>query len=382
MIVMVHNLKIGMIGGGQIAKAHVLAYHSLGLLHQITSVRPVLSSVAEANETLAISAAERLGFESWTEDWKIVTRSDKIDLVDIITPTYMHAEQAIDAAEHGKHILCEKPLATTASDAKRMHEAAKKAGVANMVGFNYRKVPAVTFAKKLAQTGSLGKLFQFRASFQEDWAANADMILTWRYAKKTAGGGALADLGSHVVDLARFLVGDIKSVCGIQNTFIKERKVSQNSVERKPVDVDDSTIALVRFQGTDALGRIETCWSAPGRKVFLEFELNGSEGSAYFNLERPNELQIYSSSDPKDKLGMRTVLIGPNQPYGEAMVFPAAGCGMGYEDSVSNEIAELVESIENGKMNAGPSFYDGWKASEILQAIQESSSKEAWVDVN
>jgi predicted dehydrogenase len=379
---MVHDLRVGMIGGGQIAKTHVLAYHSLGLLHQITSVRPVLASVAEANESLAMSAAGRLGFESWTEDWKVLTRSDKIELVDIITPTYMHAEQGIDGAEHGKHVLCEKPLATNAADAKRMYEAAKKAGVANMVGFNYRKVPAVTFARKLAQSRSLGKLFQFRASFQEDWAANAEMLLTWRYAKKTAGGGALADLGSHVVDLARFLIGDVKSVCGIQNTFIKERRVSQNSDERKPVDVDDSTIALLKFRGSDVLGRVETCWCAQGRKVFLEFEINGSDGSVYFNLERPNELQVYSSADPKDRLGMRTVLIGPAHPYGEAMVFPAAGTGMGYEDSVGNEIAELVESIENGKMNAEPTFYDGWKASEVLEAIRDSCTREAWVNLN
>jgi predicted dehydrogenase len=372
------SLKVGMIGGGQIAKAHVLAYRAIGLLDQNSS--PVLTTIAEADENLARSASERLGFKTWAVDWKKVTRSEDIELVDIITPTFLHAEQAIDAAEHGKHLLCEKPLATNASDAKKMYEAARKANVANAVGFNYRKVPAVALARKFSTSGDLGDIYQFRASFQEDWAANQNMVLTWRYSKKTAGGGALADLGSHIVDLARFLVGDVTSVCGIQNTFIKERK-KQGSDSKGLVDVDDSTIALLKFKGKDVLGRVETCWSAPGRRVFLEFELNGSEGSVYFNLERPNELQLYTSHEQKDKQGIRTILIGPAHPYGDRMIFPAAGAGMGYEDSLVNEISELISAINNNS-NTEPSFYDGWKTSEILEAIQLSCEREEWVHLS
>jgi predicted dehydrogenase len=373
------SVGIGMIGAGQISKSHVLGFSSISLLHGPQSLKSDLVAVAEVNERLAKEAAHNLGFRRWTADWREVTRSDDVDLVDIITPTYMHKEPAIDAADHHKNILCEKPLSTDSKQSKEMYEAAKRAGIKHMVGFNYRRLSAVSFAKKLIDEGNLGRIYHFRASFLEDWGADPNFGFTWRFQSKNAGAGALADLGSHSLDLARYLVGDVAAVCGIQDTFIPERPVQKNSSGAGKVDVDDTTMCLLKFRN-GTLGRIDTSWCAMGRKVYFEFELNGSEGSVFFNLERPNELQIYSSEDSKDRRGYKTVLMGPVHPYGQGIVFPAPGAGMGFEESLVNEIHDLMDGIQNGQ-EVLPSFYDGWKVNQMIDAILESERKQAWVQL-
>src|SRR5579862_3203216 len=352
------EIRIGMVGGGAIAKAHVLAYQSVPLLHSIDNVKPVFSLVADATEELAHQAASRLGFADYTSDWKQLVSSPEVDLVDIVAPTYLHSEVAVEAAEHHKHIVCEKPIAASSSDAKRMYEAARKAGVVNAMGFNYRRLPAVLLAKKLLNEGALGKITQFRTSFMEDWAANPNMPFTWRYDSKKAGGGALADLGSHIIDISRFLIGDIQSVCGLQDTFIKERKLPFDPSESAVVDVDDYTTALVRFEN-GVPGRLETSWASIGRKVYLDFEVNGTEGSVCFNFEKPNELSYYSSNDPKDLQGHRAILMGPIHPYGSAFSFPATGSGAGFQDSLNNEIYEVMNGVVSAS-HVKPDFYDGW----------------------
>jgi len=257
-----------------------------------------------------------------------------------------------------------------------MHDAAKRAGVVNAMGFNYRRLPAVLLAKKLIESKSLGKITQFRTSFLEDWGAT-DMPFTWRYDSKRAGGGALADLGSHIIDVARLLVGDIKSVSGLQSTFINERKVPGAAPVK--VDVDDYTCALVRFEN-GVPGRIETSWASIGRKVYLDFEVNGTEGSVYFNFEQPNELSFYSGNDPKDLQGHRTILMGPIHPYGNAFSFPATGSGAGFQDSLNNEIYEVLNGVLTSSP-VKPDFYDGWKVAQVIEAVQKSSVLEKWVDV-
>ncbi|MDA4111576.1 MAG: Gfo/Idh/MocA family oxidoreductase [Thaumarchaeota archaeon] len=372
------QIKIGMVGGGAIARAHVLAYSSVPILHDL-QVKPVLSNLAEANVDLAIQAASKLGFENHTADWRTLTSSSDIDLVDIVAPTYLHAEVAIDAAEHGKAILCEKPIATTAADAKKMYEAASRAGVVNGVGFNYRRLSAILLAKKLITEGALGKITQFRTNFLEDWASNPKMAFTWRYKKITAGGGALADLGSHIIDVSRFLMGEIKSVCGMQETFIENRKLPNDRSKSEQVDVDDYTTALVRF-ANGVPGTIETSWATVGRKVALQIEVNGSEGSVYYNFENPNDLHYYSGADPNDRQGHRTIIMGTAHPYGTSFTFPATGSGAGFQDSINNEIYEVVNAVMK-RSSLAPSFYDGWKVNQVIEAIQESSSKKKWVDL-
>jgi predicted dehydrogenase len=258
-----------------------------------------------------------------------------------------------------------------------MYEAADKAGVVNMVGFNYRRLSAVLFCKELVASGKLGKIYQFSSSFMEDWG-NADFGLTWRFKTETAGAGVLADLGSHIIDLARFLVGDFNAVSATRKTFIEERPTG-NSTEKS--DVDDSTFALLKFDN-GALGRVEASWCALGRKVNLEFEINGSEGSVYYNLERPNEVQVFSKRDEKTAQGFRTVLVGPLHPYGTSMVFPAAGTGMGYEESIINEFYDFLSTIEDRSKKLSPTFYDGWKVNQAIEAIMESSEKEKWVHIS
>jgi len=376
---MVKQIKIGMVGGGAIARAHVIAYESVPLLHSLENVKPVFSVVADATEELAFQAASRLGFSDHSSDWKTLTSSREVDLVDIVAPTYLHAEVAVEAAEHQKHVFCEKPIAASAADAKRMYEAAKRAGVVNAMGFNYRRLSAVLMAKKLIDEGSLGKITQFRTSFLEDWAANPDMPFTWRYDLKRAGGGTLADLGSHILDISRFLIGDIQSVCGMQATFIKERKIAPASSEFADVDVDDYTCALMRF-ANGVPGRLETSWASLGRKVYLDFEVNGTEGSVYFNFERPNELEYYSGLDPKDRQGHRAIIMGPVHPYGSAFTFPATGSGAGFQDSLNNEIYEVLKAVASSS-SVKPDFYDGWKVSQVIEAIQKSSITQKWESV-
>lgn len=372
-------IKIGMVGGGAIAKAHVLAYESVPLLHSLFGVKPIFSFVAEATEQLASEAAAKLGFASFTSDWRDLVSSQDVNLVDIVAPTYLHAEVAMEAAEHGKNIVCEKPIAASSSDAKRMYEAAKKTGVVNAMGFNYRRLPAVLLAKKLIDSNALGKVTQFRTSFLEDWGANQEMPFTWRYDSKRAGGGALADLGSHIIDIARFLIGDIRSVSGLQSTFIQERKMANHPSGCAIVDVDDYTCALVQFVN-GVPGRIETSWASLGRKVYLDFEVNGTEGSVYFNFERPNELGYYSEGDPGDLRGYRNILMGPPHPYGSAFSFPATGSGAGFQDSLNNEIYEVLNGVVNSKQ-VKPDFYDGWKVAQVIEAIQKSGVEQKWVEV-
>jgi len=373
------QIKIGMVGGGAIARAHIIAYSSVPILHEI-KIKPVYKLMAEATPELAKQAGEKLGFDNYSSDWKSVTRSSDVDLVDIVAPTYLHSEVAIDAAEHGKAVLCEKPLATSAAQAKKMYDAAHRAGTVNAVGFNYRRLPALLLAKKLIHEGKLGKITQFRTSFLEDWAANAEMAFTWRYKQSTSGGGALADLGSHIIDLGRFLIGEIKSVCGMQDTFIKNRKISGEASKMENVDVDDYTTALVRFEN-GVPGMIETSWATLGRKVLLQVEVNGSDGSLYYDFENPNDLLYYSSADPKDQQGHRRILMGPAHPYGTSFTFPATGSGAGFQDSLNNEIYEVVRAVSE-KSALVPSFFDGWKVSQVIEAIQESSSNRKWVDIS
>jgi predicted dehydrogenase len=368
-----------MVGGGTISRAHIMGYLSLPLLHELQDVRPIFSVIAEANLELASNAARKLGFSNFSEDYRQVTRSDKVDLVDIVAPTYLHAEVAIDAAKYHKAILCEKPMALNSLDAKNMYEVAERESVVNAVGFSCRKIPAVILAKNMIEDGSLGKITQFRANFLEDWAAERDMPLTWRYKASRAGGGAVADLGSHIIDLARFLVGDIKAVCAMQQTFIDRRRLPDDLSKEENVDVDDYTAALIRFKN-GVPGGIEASWASLGRKAFLEFEVNGTEGSVCYNFENPNALQFYSKQDAKDRQGYRTITMGPVHPYGKAFFFPVTGGGAGFQDSLNNEICEVVDAVCNGKP-CSPSFYDGWKVNQIIEAIQRSAASNRWVEL-
>lgn len=262
------KLNVAMIGGGFMGKAHSLAYAGMPMFFWPAPALPQRKTVVDINDELAKAAADRYGFESYSSDWRRVVEDPEIDIIDIVTPNNSHAEIAIAAAKAGKHIICEKPLARTGEESKRMLDAVTEAGVKHMVAFNYRRTPAVALAKKYIEEGAIGKVLNFRGTYLQDWSADPASPLSWRFRKDIAGSGALGDIGTHVIDFARYLVGEITEVMGVASTFIKERPIQSGSVDKlgtvkasgdvkkEAVDVDDEVSTLLRFEN-GAVGSIE-----------------------------------------------------------------------------------------------------------------------------
>jgi predicted dehydrogenase len=345
--------------------------------------------IAEISDELAQDAARRFGYDSGTGDWRRVIDDPDVHLVDIAVPNDAHPEIAIAAAEAGKHILCEKPLARTAAEALAMLEAVERAGVVNMVAFNYRRTPAVALARKLIDEGAIGTIRNFRGTYLQDWSNDPDLPLSWRFDKAVAGSGALGDIGTHVVDFARYLVGEIAEVNAMTKRYIDDRPLSsgadalagaqkQTDAPRGPVDVDDEVMTMLRF--TDgAVGSIEATRAAHGRKNYLTFEVHGDRGSLAFDYERRDELKFFSTDDPEDRQGFRTILTGPAHPYGDGL-WPIPGLGVGYGETKIVECYDLMKAIADGTP-ATPSFADGYRIALISDAILESSAQGGWVAI-
>lgn len=386
------TMNVGMIGGGFMAKAHSLAYAAMPMFFWPAPAIPVRKCIADISEELAEDAARRFGFENHTGDWRRIIDDPEIHAVDIATPNDSHAEIAIAAAQAGKHILCEKPLARDSEESRRMLEAVEAAGVVNMVAFNYRRTPAVATAARMIAAGEIGEVQSFRGTYLQDWSADPDSPLSWRFKKAVAGSGAAGDIGAHVIDMARFLVGEIAAVNGIAKTYIPTRPL-QNSgfdklgaagkagaeVTRGTVDVDDEILTLVRF-ANGATGSIEATRNAHGRNNYLTFEVYGTKGSILFDYERRDELQVCFAEDPADRKGFRTIFTGPNQAYGEAM-WPIPALGIGYSETKIIECHDFMKAVvEGGK--ATPDFRDGYRIAVITDAILASAKQESWLDVS
>lgn len=365
---------VGLIGGGQVARAHIIGFGNIPLFYGPSQTAEV-EVVAEASKELASAASSRLGVPRWTSDWRDVTGDPRIDIVDVLTPTYLHKEPAIEALEKGKAVICEKPLAATEADAREMYDVSRRKNATTLVGFNYRRVPAVTLAKEMITTGRVGKVQHVRSHFMEDWGG-PDFPLTWRFQSDKAGAGALTDLGSHALDMVRYLVGEPTEVCGLTANFVPDR-APPGGGERLPSDVDDLTVAMLRLQG-GAVAEVSASWVSLGRKVQLDFEVQGTEGTLYFTMERPNELNFYSARDAKNEQGFKQVYFGPSHKYGSSLLFSSATMGTGYVDSMTNQMRDFLEALEK-KTEVAPSFYDGWRVSHIISAILESSRKKSWV---
>jgi predicted dehydrogenase len=382
------KINVAMIGGGFMGKAHSLAYAAMPMFFWPAPAVPHRKTLVDVTDEMARTAAERFGFESHSSDWRSVVADPSIDFIDIVTPNDSHAEIAIAAAQAGKHILCEKPLARNAGEAKRMYDAVKQAGVKNMVAFSYRRTPAVTLAKKYIDDGSIGKILNFRGTYLQDWSADPNSPLSWRFRKSVAGSGALGDIATHVIDLARYLVGDISEVMGVANTWIKERPVQSGGVDKlgtvkasgdvrkEAVDVDDEVSTLVRFEN-GAVGSIEATRNAWGRNNFITFEIHGEKGSLCFNYERRDELQVCFADDPEDRRGFRTVYTGPAHPYGDAL-WPIPALGIGYGETKIIEAHDFVSAIVNDT-EVSPNFYDGYRIAVIADAVIESSDSGKWI---
>jgi predicted dehydrogenase len=387
------TVRIGLVGSGFMGRAHTMAFNNAPSVYW--PHLPALAKVrlADVDAALAEESAKRWGYAASTADWRRVTQADDVDLVDIVTPNDLHAEIAIDAARNGKHILCEKPLAHTAAAAAEMYRAVAAAGVTSYVNFIYRKWPAAMLARQLIEQGRLGRILHFRGHFMLDYALDRSVPRTWRMERSRAGGGSFGDVGSHVVDLARYLVGEeIVRVNARTRTFIPERPpivvrgeaafasgLDEAPQELVPVDVDDAADVMVDFEG-GAIGVLQTNWVACGHKIDIFFEVGGENGSVRFSWQHGNELQVYLRDEPSANLqGYRTVIVGPMHPGG-AEFWPVAGQGLGYSDAFLIACRDLFSALRDGTPVA-PDFLDGLRACEVIEAAFESAERGAWVDV-
>ena len=371
------EIGVGLVGYKFMGRVHSNAYRQVVRFFGVDPT-PRLRALCGRNERAVRAAAASLGWEDYETDYARMLEREDVGLVDISSSGDTHHEFALAALEAGKHVLCEKPLANTLSEAREMVEAAERSGTVSMVCHNYRRVPAVQLAKRLLEEGRLGKIRHWRAVYLQDWLLDPNAPMSWRLRKETGGAGPLADLGSHLVDLAHFLVGPVTEVIGTAETFIKERPLEGTDGEVGEMDrvtVNDAAAFLARFEN-GAIGTFETSPMIPGRKAKESFEINGSEGSLIFDLERMNELQVYFEEDPPEASGFRTVLVTePEHPYMEGWWPP--GHIVGYEHTFVHTVKDLLDGIKTG-VEPSPTFEDGYRCQAVLDAVERSLGNREW----
>ena len=367
------EIGVGMLGYAFMGKAHSNAYKKIPYMIYPPPAIPKLIAIAGRNEENVKEAARRYGYEHYYTDWKKMLIKDNIQLFDNGAPNHAHAEPCIAAARLGKHVLCEKPLAATARESARMLEAVTKAGVKHMVAYNYRYVPAIRQIRQLIESGLLGQIYHFRAVYLQEWVMpHYNLSYIWRLDKNVAGSGALGDLGAHIIDIGRWLVGEFRSVSALTRTFIPERPGPDGQM--KQVDVDDAFVAAVEFEN-GAIGTLEATRFAAGRKNANQFEINGEKGSIRFNLERMNEMEVFwVGEQPKETSGFRDVLVSESFHPFWANWWPQ-GHMIGWEHTFIHEITHLLDAIVNDRDIApyGATFEDGYKTAVICDAILKSA---------
>ncbi len=381
-------LRVGLIGYNFMGKAHSNAWRQVGRFFDLP-VEVGLDTICGRSATGVRAAAEKFGWSRTSTDWREVVADPGIDIVDICTPNDSHHEIALAAAAHGKAILCEKPLSTDVARCMEMVDAVKKAKVVNMVCHNYRRIPAIALAKRMIERGDLGdRIHHFRGRYAQDWLIDPSIPLIWRLQSKIAGSGALGDIGAHILDLGRYLVGEIREVCSVMETFVKERPLpatadrglgaAKGSKKTGRVTVDDAVSWIGRFKN-GALASCEATRFACGRKNQVAFEINGNRGSLAFDFEDMNHLKFFSAADPADARGFRDILVTePVHPYAGAWWPP--GHIIGYEHTFVNTFADFVRAVVDGR-SVKPTFADGLVNEKVLAAISESARERAWVRV-
>ncbi|WP_432088013.1 Gfo/Idh/MocA family protein [Streptomyces sp. bgisy095] len=380
------TLGIGLIGYAFMGAAHSQGWRTAGRAFDLP-LRPVLAAVAGRDPSAVRAAAERHGWAAAETDWRALIARDDVHLVDVCTPGDSHAEIAIAALEAGKHVLCEKPLANSVAEAEAMTAAAARAGERGqvaMVGFNYRRVPALAYARTLVAEGRLGALRHVRVTYLQDWLVDPDFPLTWRLEREHAGSGALGDLGAHIVDLAQHLAGEpLVGVSAQLETFVRERPLlagasaglrASGGPGHGPVTVDDAAVFTGRL-ASGALATFEASRMAPGRKNALRLEIDGEHGSLAFDLERLNELSFHDHTEPAVTAGFRRILVTePGHPYLEGWWPP--GHALGYEHTFAHQARDLVHAVATGTAPE-PSFADGLQVQRVLAAVEESAARNA-----
>jgi predicted dehydrogenase len=391
------TLAVGLIGYEFMGRAHSNAWRQAPRFFNLL-VDVQTKTLCGRRRAAVKRAAATFDWANPVTDWRELVADPKIDIVDICTPNDTHCEIAIAAARAGKAILCEKPLARNVDEAKDMVTAVKKARVVNMVCHNYRRIPAIALAKQMIERGEIGdRIFHFRARYAQDWIVDPDFPLVWRLQSKIAGSGALGDILSHIVDLARYLIGEFKEVCAVTETFVRQRPLvgrdsaspvrqsdglvprrARTRARRGKVTVDDAVTMIGRFQN-GALASVEATRFAPGRKNSITLEINGSAGSLFFDLEEMNRLKFYSRRDPQDRQGFRDILVTePTHPYIDKWWPP--GHIIGYEHTFIHTIADFVKAVVAGK-SVEPCFHDGLQNQRVLDAAMKSAQTKRQVRI-
>jgi len=374
--------RIGMIGYGFMGRAHTNAYKQVGQFfpgkHQV-----VLQAVCARDEAKAKAFAEQWGYAHTETDWRELVARPDIDAVDICVPNNLHAEIAIEAAKHGKAILCEKPLAMNAAEGRTMIAAVEAAGVPNIVWYNYRRIPAVTLAKRLIDSGRLGKIFHYRAKFLQDWTIKSDLPQggqgLWRLDIDAAGAGVSGDLLAHCIDTAVWLNGGLKDVCAQTETFVKERMHALTGKMQK-VGIDDACTFFGTFEN-GSLANFESTRYARGHKAQYTFEINGENMSIFWDLHDLHRLQIFDYTDDSAIRGWKSIHVtdnSPDHPYMDKWWVP--GLAVGYDTSFTHQVADFLHGLETG-VPAGPTFKEALETQLILDAVLESAKTKQWVDV-
>ncbi|MDX2227129.1 MAG: Gfo/Idh/MocA family oxidoreductase [Verrucomicrobiae bacterium] len=383
---MAKTLNVGMIGYNFMGKAHSNAWRQVDKFFS-PKARPVLRTICGRNEEKVKAAADKLGWAGYATDWRKVVNDPAIDIVDITTPNDSHAEIAIAAAKAGKAILCEKPLGMNQKECKQMVDAVKKAGVVNMVCHNYRRIPAIALAKKMIDNGELGdRIFHFRARYAQDWIVDPNFPLVWRLQKHIAGSGTHGDIDAHIIDLGRYLVGDIAEVSALMETFIRERPIlddaggglagAKASKKMGQVTVDDTVSWIGRFKN-GAIANLEATRFALGRKNHITLEVNGSKGSLFFDFEDMNRLKFFNDSDPAHAKGFRDIIV-TNGVHPYAGAWWPEGHIIGYEHTFVNTFADFIDAVVKGR-SVQPTFEDGMKNDAVLDAVEKSALTRKWV---
>ncbi len=372
------DIRFAVIGGGLMGKAYSVALAALPMHVWPVPLNPVREIIVEATPALADDAARRFGFNRHMSDWRKAVEDPKVDAVIVLTPPHLHFDIVMAAIAAGKHIICEKPLSFDIEECRKMTEAAERAQLVTQVGFNWRLVPAVQMAKRLLDDGVFGDIVEFRGFWLMDIGWDPRVPFAWRHQKKLAGAGALLDTGSHVIDYARLLVDEFAEVIGFEKTHVTERPISGGEGVGK-VDVDDNVTFLAKFRNA-AQGSITAanCWH--GKKVSSGFELSGTRGSAIFDWQHINDLQVYESSAPHDRRGFKTIIAGPDQPYGD-IFWPVPAYGFGYSDSKIIQLFEFVRAAAGGQP-VQSDLRGGLRAALVADAVIRSIADNRWTFVD
>jgi predicted dehydrogenase len=391
----VNEVRVGLVGYNFMGRAHSNAYRQVPFYFPEVKAKPVMRVLCGRTRDKLEAFAKQFQWEATETKFEKLLARDDIDLVDITSPNNQHVEMVIAAAKAGKHVFCEKPLATNLADAKKALKAVRDAGVLHMLCHNYRRAPACMQIKKMIENGDLGEIYHWRALYLQDWLMDPGTPMLWRVQKKIAGSGSLGDLMAHSIDMALWLLGGIDSVACTMKTFIKKRPKMESfdtglggkATEGAPmgtVDVDDGVITLAKF-GNGALGTFEATRFAAGRKNYNWFEINGSKGSVVFNLETMNEMLYYNAGDPADRLGFRTIQVTDSchpmmaHPSGGPRYWPVAHI-IGYEHTFINTVAELMNNLADGTM-PWPNFEDGCRTQAVLEACSTADKSGKWEKV-